>query len=54
MQNESNRLDHEGWEEEFFNGPEDEFEIAELEWQEKQRLAELFGLRPGRWETEWS
>lgn len=75
MQNESNRLDPEGWEEEFFDDPEserafyglddipkdgfiigDEFEISieEAKEKEEQYLAELFGPKPGRWETEWS
>lgn len=66
---------NEGWEEEFFDDPEDlqtfygiddiprdgftygdEFEvfIEEAKEKEKQYLAELFGPKPGRWETEWN
>jgi len=36
------------------DGEEFELSMDEREEFENQRLAELFGPKPGRWETEWN
>lgn len=38
----------------FITGDEFQISIEEAKEREQQYLAELFGPRPGRWETEWS